>query len=204
MNFLWINIHDMTKYIAILFLVIITCSGYSQETPFSEDELKNFQQKAQDKASKFSEYLSIIASKSIPLEDREDAIRLACGLFISDTVRIQVSYCPKKGEPEIISRTLIDYLRRLCWLPYDEVKIEWVEFSVLGKLHRGIDGKYYGLIGYVQRFQGIKGDMIYEDTTFKTIEVVLVTYSKYDESGEEKIVWDVFLSNIKIEEPCID
>lgn len=193
----------MTKYIAILFLFIIVYSGYSQESPFNEDELKNFQEKAQYKAGKFSEYLAIIASKNKALDDKEDAIRLACGLFISDTVRIQVSYCPKDGKPEIISRTLIDYLRRLCWLPYDEVRIEWVEFSVLGKLHRGPDGKYYGLIGYVQRFQGIKGDMIYEDTTFKTIEVVLVTYSKYDESGDERIVWDVFLSNIKIEEPCL-
>ena len=193
----------MTKFITMLCLLVIVFKGYSQESSFSEMELMNFQLRAQQKAEDFSTYIGIIASKTTSLYDKEEAIYLACALFIHDTVTIQVSYCPKNGVSEIVSRTLIDYLRRLSWLDYDYVTIEWVEFAVIGNLKKGPDGRFHGLISYVQIFRGTKGDYTYEDKTMKHIEVVLDLYRKFDEAGEEKWEWDVFLSNINIKEPCL-
>ncbi len=189
----------------LLIIGVITCFniGYGQgSSSLSQPSLENFKVIAEKKAKSFSLYISIIASKSTSLNDKEIAVQQACNLFISDTVSIQVSYCPAGGESSVYTRTLIKYLRRLSLLNYDKIKIEWVECAMVGDLHKGDDGNYYGIISFIQKFTATKGEYQYSDITKKDMEVVLKPYQKPNDQGEGEWRWDVYLSNVNIKEPC--
>lgn len=187
-----------------LFFTLFAFLGvsYSQVSSLSEPNLENFKILAEKRAAQFGHYITKIADKSVSLENKELAIKQACNLFISDTVRVQISYCPSSGGSSVYSRTLIKYLRRLSMLNYDKVTIEWVECTMVGDLKKGEDGNYYGIISFVQRFTGVKGEYTYVDETTKHTEVVLKPYRKHNAQGEEEWGWDVYLSNVNIKEPC--
>jgi len=191
----------MKKYVIIIGILILWfSSGYSQS--LNEPNLENFKKMAEIKANSFSVYISTIANKTTSLDDKETAIKQACRLFLSDTVTIQVSYCPSGGNPTVYSRTLIKYLRRLSMLNYDQITIEWVDVVMVSDLKKGTDGNFYGIISTVQRFTAVKGEYTYSDVTVKHIEVVLKPYLKPNDQGDDEWRWDVYLSNVNIVEPC--
>lgn len=181
-------------------MLIWVVAGYSQS--LNEPNLENFKILAEKKARSFSVYISKVASKTTSLDDKEIAIKQACRLFISDTVTIQVSYCPSGGKPTVYSRTLIKYLRRLSMLNYDKITIDWVDVVMVKDLKKGADGNFYGIISTVQRFTAVKGEYTYSDVTVKHIEVVLKPYLKPNDQGDDEWRWDVYLSNVNIVEPC--
>lgn len=180
----------MKKYLLIIGIITYFNIGYSQSTSLSQPNLENFTIIAEKKAKSFSVYIAKIASKSTSLNDKEIAIQQACKLFIYDTVRIEVSYCPSGGNSTVYSRKLIKYLRRLSLLNYDQITIEWVECVMVGDLKKGDDGNFYGIISFVQRFTAVKGEYIYEDVTTKHAEVVLKPYLKPNDQGEDEWKWD--------------
>lgn len=192
----------MKRILLLMTLLTYFTVGYGQATSLSEPNLENFKILAEKRAQQFGIYITKIADKTVSLENKEIAIQQACRLFIHDTVRIQISYCPSSGGSSVYSRTLIKYLRRLSMLNYDKVKIEWVECVMVGDLKKGEDGNYYGIVSFVQRFTGVKGEYTYVDETTKHTEVVLKPYLKHNDQGEEVWAWDVYLSNVNIKEPC--
>lgn len=188
------------KIILILTLFVFGFAAKSQT--LQEPKLENFQRLAEQKAQDFSEYIAIIASKSTDFKKKEAAIKLALDLFIYDTVTIQISYCPTGDEPVIYSRPIDKYLRKLSMLNYDKVTIEWVDVAIVNDLKKGTDGNYHGIISIVQRFTGVKGELVYQDVTHKNLEVILKPYRKPNDRGEDEWRWDVYLSNVNIVEPC--
>lgn len=188
----------------LLILGLFTCFNlsYSQQASLSNPNLDNFNILAEKKVESFGLYITKIASKSTGFHDKETAIKQACMLFINDTVRIQVSYCPSGGTSNVYSRKLIKYLRRLSLLNYDQIIIEWIECVMIGDLKKGDDGNYYGIISFVQRFTAKKGEYTYTDITTKHVEVVLKPYKKPNDQGEDEWRWDVYLSNVNVKEPC--
>jgi hypothetical protein len=191
----------MKKIYLVLLLVLLNTLTFSQIQSLSEPDLETFKVLAEKKAHQFRLYLEKISSKATSLSDKQTAISQACDLFISDTVLIQVSYCNK--EKSIYFRKLIDYLKRLSQLNYDEITIEWVECAFVENLKKADDGNYYGIISFVQKFTAKKGENTYSDITRKTMEVVLKPYKKPNELAEDQWVWEVFLSNVSIIEPCL-
>lgn len=191
----------MKKYLIVIGILILWFNPGSSQS-LNEPNLENFKKMAEIKANSFSVYISTIANKTTSLDDKETAINQACRLFISDTVNIQISYCPSGGSPTIYSRTLIKYLRRLSMLNYDHISIEWIDVVMVKDLKKGTDGNYYGIISTVQRFTAVKGEYTYSDVTTKNIEVVLKPYLKPNDQGEDEWRWDVYLSNVNIVEPC--
>ncbi len=180
----------MKKYLIVIGIIILWfSSGFSQS--LNEPNLENFKKMAEIKANSFSVYISTIANKTTSLDDKETAINQACRLFISDTVTIQISYCPSGGNPTIYSRTLIKYLRRLSMLNYDHITIEWIDVVMVKDLKKGTDGNYYGIISTVQRFTAVKGEYTYSDVTTKNIEVIKNEGNK----SNSKILWWNCLSN---------
>jgi hypothetical protein len=191
----------MKKIYILIGLIIFNTLIYGQIQDPSNPDLETFKILAEKKADQFRLYLIKISSKSTSLTDKQTAISQACDLFISDTVLIQVAYCNK--EKTIYSRKLIDYLKRLSQLNYDQITIEWVECAMVEKLHKGPDGNYYGIISFLQKFTATKGEIEYSDKTRKDMEVVLKPYKKPNELAEDQWVWEVFLSNVSIKEPCL-
>jgi hypothetical protein len=191
----------MKKIYILIGLIIFNTLIYGQIQDPSNPDLETFKILAEKKADQFRLYLIKISSKSTSLTDKQTAISQACDLFISDTVLIQVSYCNK--EKSVYSRKLIDYLKRLSQLNYDLVTIEWVECAMVEQLHKAEDGNYYGIISFVQKFTATKGENTYYDVTRKHMEVVLKPYKKPNDLAEEQWVWEIFLSNVSIKEPCL-
>ena len=80
------------------------------------------------------------------------------------------------------------------------LRLPWVEVNYVGDIRKGQDGNYYGYVTFVQIFRGFKdGKIQYEDMTEKRVEVMFKGYTKF-EGGQSSELWDVLLSNIKVEE----
>lgn len=192
----------MRKIVLIGCLVGLSLGGFAQYGVLNESELNDFKVLAEKRAQQFGLYVAKIANKSTNYLDKETAISQALNLFINDTVTIQISYCGSKWGNKVYSKKLVDYLRRLSLLNYDQVTIEWVECAMVKELRKGEDGNYYGNISFVQRFKGTRGEQEYSDITTKSIEVVLKPYQKPNDRGENEWRWEVFLSNVNVKEPC--
>lgn len=190
--------------IIILIICIFTSINfsYSQDRLVKEPDLDLFKALAEKKAEQFGLYISKIADKATSYQDKQTAIQQVCKLFISDTVNVQKCDSTLTGEYFIYSKKLIKYLQSLCILDYDRVIFELTECVMIGGLKKGNDGNYYGIISFRQMFTGTKGDYTYIDATSKGIEIILKPYKKPNDLVEDDWKWEVFLSNININEPC--
>jgi len=162
--------------------------------PVSEEE---FIQKAMEKTRRLTQYILVITDKTSDKYEASKAMNEALILFMSDTCIVQVSNI---NHPEQVREYFIrPYLNHIKLLKYDKVAIEWAEINYVGDVRKGPDGNYYGYVTFVQTFRGFKdGNVVYEDKTEKRIEVVLKTY-EFEVEGTTKELWDVLLSNIKVE-----
>ncbi|MDX1909525.1 MAG: hypothetical protein SF053_20970 [Bacteroidia bacterium] len=171
--------------------------GSSTPAPAQEIELnlEEFNDKALDKTKTLSQYISIIADRGTPFQEANDAIELSVALFISEEAQVEVS---SSTTPEKKRYPIRRYLDRLKLLKYDQVEITWSDITYVSKLQKGVDGNYYGVITFMQRFTGYKeGKPVYSDVTRKNIEVILKGYTK-EVGGETRELWDVFLSDIGV------
>ena len=174
-------------------------SGVSKaaETGLMNIDEEEFKQKALDKTRRLSQYIGLIANKSTPIMEANQAVSQAITLFISDSSFVQVSNV--KSPTKVRNFYIRQYLENVKLLKYDRVEIEWVDINYVGEVRKGPDGNYYGTITFVQKFRGIRDNrVVYEDKTMKKAEVVLKTYGK-NFMGTTEELWDVFLSNIKVE-----
>lgn len=161
-----------------------------------EDQKLHFEKMAEVKANDFGKYLRIISTKEEDEEDKLYAIEAACKLFISDSSKIEVSSLNNEKRQYTVPK----YLDRLRMIPYDKVELIWMQAQLVSKLRPGEDGKYYGVIAAQQLFRGYLDNKIaYQDVTEKNIEVVLARYEVFDE-GVKKQKWDVFLSDIGVQQ----
>ncbi len=171
------------------------------DTPMTSPVLtldeEEFKRKALEKTRMLTQYIRLITDKKTSIFESNQAIEEAITLFISDSSFVEVS---SVNRPTDIKTFFIrPYLEHIKLLKYDKVDIEWVDISYVGKVYKGPDGRYYGTVTFVQKFSGIKDNkVVYQDKTYKRVEVVLKTYEK-NFMGRGTQQWDVFLSNIKVE-----
>ena len=173
-----------------------------QAQQLNESDKTLLEKIAIDKAKTLSLYIKKLTNDSLTFKDKEDVREQALLLFISDDVTIQVSYCPQNGKPIIKTITIDDYLRNLMALDYDTVIIEWVAVDMVNKIKKGADGNYHGTVSARQKFTGIKGEFVYSDETVKDYSVIIKFYKKPNEIAEEDWHYDMFLSDVKVKEPC--
>ena len=172
-------------------------SNTGRENPFLKIDEEEFKRKALDKTRRLNQYISLISNKKTPIMEANQAVSQAITLFIGDSCIVQVSNV--KRPKSVRDFYIRQYLENIKLLKYDRVEIEWVDINYVGEVRKGVDGNYYGTITFVQKFRGIKDErVIYEDKTYKRVEVVLKTYGK-NIMGSTQELWDVFLSNIKVE-----
>ncbi len=163
----------------------------------SAEQKTHFEQMAEVKANDFGKYLNIISDKKEDEEDKLYAIEGAMKLFIDDSVKIEVSSMNREQKRQFL---VPEYLNRLRMLPYDDVKLTWMNAQLVSRLRPGQDGKWYGVIAARQLFRGyIDNKIVYQDVTDKNMEVVLMRYEVFDE-GVKKQKWDVFLSDIGVQQ----
>lgn len=158
-------------------------------------DLETYSNRALEKTQTLGQYFALIADKETPWQEANDAIDLAVGLFIGEEASVEVSSSNSDVKKRFPIRR---YLERMKLLKYDQIEIEWSDISYVSNLRKGVDGNYYGVVSFVQRFAGYReGKMVYTDYTRKSIEVILKGYTKFV-GGTYKEEWDVFLSDIGV------
>ena len=172
-------------------------ASLQEELELGEADYEEFAAKAVNKAEYLNNYLSLLCNQTLDIYDKEQAKESALKLFVHDSTLVQVS---SLHDEEIETYTIDDYLEHLTLFDYDKVELLWRNVQYVTKFRLAPDGNYYGTITVEQVFRGLKdGKPIYEDITQKDIEIVLGNFVK-EESGVTEYAWDVFLSDIGVEE----
>jgi len=165
------------------------------EIDLDNASFEQFKTKALQKSADLGRYLNQIANKSTDFQDANKAINNAVELFLSEDATVEISSSSATQKARLKIR---EYLNKLKLLKYSKVNIEWTDIYYVSNLRKGPDGNYYGVISLQQKFEGYQeGKVVYSDITRKNIEIVLKTYRKEVE-GESLLLWDVFLSDIGI------
>src|SRR5690606_19715614 len=148
------------------------------------------------KINALSNYISIIADKSIDQAIRQKSIELAVKLFVDRNQLVQVS---STNRDVVRAFKIGEYLNRLRVLPYSRVEIEWYDITYVSDYKYGSDGKYYAVATVFQKFRGYsaEGQLIYEDITQKDIEISVGKQVKKVGDKEYK-EWDVLLRQISV------
>lgn len=172
-------------------------SAIQEELELSETDYQEYAAKAVNKAEYLNNYLSLLCNRTLDMYDKEQAKESALKLFVHDSTVVQVSSLHRE---EVETYHIDDYLEHLILINYDKVELLWRNVQYITKFRLAPDGNYYGTITVEQVFRGIKdGKPVYEDITQKDIEIVLGNFRK-EESGVTEYAWDVFLSDIGVEE----
>ncbi len=176
----------------------LTTTDQDTEDMYMNVSQEDFVKKALDKTRRLTQYIRVITDKQTDKYEANKAVNEAIVLFMSDTCVVQVS---NVNEPQNIKNYYIrPYLNHVKLLKYDKVEIEWADINYVGDVRKGPDGNYYGFVTFVQTFRGFKdGNVVYEDKTEKRVEVVLKSY-EFEIDGTTKELWDVLLSNIKVDQ----
>jgi len=197
------QLFDEPKTVATAFDQLGEMNTYSSiavrdKLKMNENDYKEFTQKALFKAENLGDYFAILCSKTEDDISKRSAENSAKELFVNDSTNwVEVSSLNRKEKDQYRVR---DYLKRIRLLDYDEVKLTWRNINYITKLKLGSDGNYYGVITVQQTFRGFRdGKLVYQDVTQKDIEVQVTTI-EVEKEGKTEIAWDVFLSNIGVQQ----
>ncbi len=157
-------------------------------------EQRYFANRALQKLQQFSGYLEIISNRLTTESKKLVAIDEAVKLFFSDSCTVAVS---SQHSAKLKYFQVKRYLNRLRKLPYDEVSLNWSDFSYVSDFEYK-DGKYFATLSVKQTFEGYRdGQLFYGDVTYKKIDLVVDEYNVYREGKKQKR-WDVLLGNVSV------
>jgi hypothetical protein len=158
-------------------------------------KFEEYSDRAVMKVNRFTEYIKLLSSQSTDFQESNKAINGAIELFLSEAARVEVSSI---NRPEKKKYRIREYLNRVKLIKYDKVEVEYSNVQYVGKLRKGANGLYYGVVSFEQVFRGYQdGRLVYEDRTVKNQTIVVkVTIDRKD--GQKSLVWDVFLYDVGV------
>lgn len=190
----------LKSLLCIGFICFFIYSSYAQDIQvrdkLTDEQMEAFKSEAAKKIAALSNYISIIANKSIDRSIRQKSVELAVKLFVDKDQLIQVS---STNSNAVRAYKIGEYLNRLRVLPYSSVEVEWYDITYVSDYKYGSDGKYYAVATVFQKFRGYsaEGDILYEDITRKNIEISVGKYTKRI-GDQEYREWDVLLRQISV------
>ena len=179
-------------------VAVTPCTGALGDELLPGVSCAQYKAKVLKKVADLEQYLKTVVDKAA--RNREKSIDLACRLFVNEQAVVYTSNMEgaRRGRP--IRR----YLEGLMYLNYDHVEVEWTNIQYVSGLRKGPDGRFFGTVQIEQRFEGyLDGRLVYGDVTEKNITVVLEAYEVVDPQGNANTRWDVFLSDIGVEQTKI-
>jgi len=179
-------------------VAITPCTGALGDELLPGVSCAQYKAKILKKVVDLETYIKAIVDKYA--RNRTKSIDLACRLFVDEKAKVFTS----SMEGARTGRPIRRYLEGLMNLSYDQVEVEWTNIQYVSGLREGPDGRFYGTVHIEQRFEGyIDGRLVYGDVTEKNITVVLEAYEIVDAQGNANTRWDVFLSDIGVEQTKI-
>lgn len=169
----------------------------SDTKTFNEQELDNFKNKGLLKIKQLENYIQQISNNKTDAFTVNQLIESTLNLFQDpDTRFVEVS---TKNSEIKKRKKIINYLKSLNALQYDDVRIEWAEINYTSDFYLAPDTTYRATVVLSQIFEGYKdGRPIYKDITTKRAEIILKKYEKTINGNSEEN-WDVFLGDISVE-----
>lgn len=168
-----------------------------KEAVLSETQLSDFKDKALRKTKALSNYISTIGDKAKDEVQRNKAIDLAVGLFMSEDNVVEVSSLNSNENKRFKIRA---YLNKIKMLPYKKVNIEWFDIFFSSNFTRRPDGRYEAVATIYQRFSGVTNEGgIYLDITKKNI-LIIIEQATIETGDKTEKFWEIFLGDIKVEE----
>lgn len=168
-----------------------------KEAVLSESQLADFKDKALRKTKALSNYISTIGDKTKDEVQRDKAIDLAVGLFMSEDNVVEVSSLNSKENKRFKIR---DYLLKIKMLPYKKVTIEWFDIFFSSNFTKRPDGRYEAVATIYQRFSGVNDEGgVYLDVTKKNI-LIIIEQATIETGDKTEKFWEIFLGDIKVEE----
>lgn len=168
-----------------------------KEAVLSESQLADFKDKALRKTKALSNYISTIGDKSKDEIQRNKAIDLSVGLFMSEDNVVEVSSLNSKENKRFKIR---DYLLKIKMLPYKKVTIEWFDIFFSSNFTKRPDGRYEAVATIYQRFSGVNDEGgVYLDITKKNI-LIIIEQASIETGDKTEKFWEIFLGDIKVEE----
>lgn len=169
-------------------------SGPITSVTLTPEQVSSFQTKGELKMRQFIDYLNVIVDKNRDGDARDNAIDLACKLFLKSAT-MEVS---SVNRPKTIKKTIRTYLNELKMTSYDQVTISVGSMAYVRDLTEQPDGTYEGEIEFEQEFSGEKnGKEAYSDLTRKRGKVKVERNNNFVDGKIQK-EWDVFLGSIKV------
>lgn len=158
----------------------------------SKEELATFKVLAKQRIDELQGYISRLASKTVPQDEKELILDQLDELF-SKNALIEVSSRSKRNIKTYPYRA---YFLHLASLPYISVEIKWYDLAYVSDFISDPDGDYKANATVFQKFKGTSnGGYVYEDFTKKQIELNL---SADRASSEKRYV--LYLGNVTVKE----
>lgn len=158
-------------------------------------KFEEYSDRAVMKVNRFTEYIKLLSSQSVDFQESNKAINGAVELFLSENAKVEVSSI---NRPEKKKYKIREYLNRVKLIKYDKVEVEYSNVQYVGKLRKGANGLYYGVVSFEQVFRGYQdGRVIYEDRTIKN-QTIVVKVTTDLKDGQKSLVWDVFLYDVGV------
>lgn len=189
-----------------LFLFLITCLSRPllAQPEVSPARIAEFQNLTQQRVNDLQLYISLIGNKSLPREQREQAVDLAVGLFEKDYLvngkrrspYVQVSR--RNGTVSAVPVRI--YFKNLMYVRFDKVEITYYDAAVVSGFEKGTDGNYHAVATYFQQFKGLdqQGRLLYGSRDRKDIRVTAQSAAVYSEAGKEDL--KIFFGDITVKD----
>lgn len=173
-------------------------SSYNFENPSMEDK-QSFQKLVDERVQDLRNKIRIIGDKDSPEEQRIEAVNAAVTYFESERNFFEVS---SKYRDNTRTYPVRQYFNRLRVLKYNDVDIDWYDAVWVTDLKKDRNGSWRGTVRVFQKFKGMgpEGELIYEDTTQKDINVRLDVVEVDLGKDNTKTIIRVLLGNVRVVE----
>ncbi len=175
-----------------------------QETDLSKERLEECKLLAKRKIDDLLQFIRQITDKSLPMEQRRNAIRSAMQLFVATYIddngverspTIQVSR--KNGQ--IITLDLKSYFNKLLTLRFDDVKVSSYDVATVSDFEKGTDNKYHATGHYFQDFKGYQNrKLVNHSQDKKKVSITGESMKVYEDIGKDML--KIYFGNIVVEE----
>lgn len=194
----------MTRYFTLLFVLAFGPGQLCAQPVMDNKRLMEFGKLTGQRVNDLQLYISLIADKSNSIEQREQAVELAVGLFEKDHLengkrrppRVQVS----RRNGTVSSVPVKIYFKNLMNVKFDKVEITSYDAAVVSEFEKGTGGDYRAIATYYQQFKGMdkKGNLVYGSRDRKDIRVTAQSAAVYAQAGREDL--KIFFGDITVKD----
>lgn len=194
----------MRKHLISLCFLILGIGQLFAQPEMDKKRLAEFRQLTEQRVNDLQLYIALIADKSNSIEQREQAVELAVGLFEKDHLmngkrrapHVQVS----RRNGTISSVPVKIYFKNLMHVKFDKVEITSYDAAVVSEFEKAADGDYRALATYYQQFKGMdkQGNLVYGSRDRKDIRVTAQSAAVYAQAGREDL--KIFFGDITVKD----